>query len=67
MFPQVAAKFFAHRAEGPKNVSKAAAPNPPRRPPRLARPATARARHDARVTYQVRVGDKTHKVTVEPA
>jgi methylmalonyl-CoA carboxyltransferase 5S subunit len=62
MFPQVAAKFFAERAKGPKNVSKkaeetkAAAAKPPSGPG----PVTTE------VSYVVRVGEKSHKVTVSP-
>ena len=65
MFPQVASKFFAHRADGPKNVgkkpddvAKAAAP---------VEPGDGRAPVTTTVHYQVRIGDKSHKVTVEPA
>jgi methylmalonyl-CoA carboxyltransferase 5S subunit len=68
MFPQVAPKFFAQRADGPKNLTKtppeppkAAAPGPP------ARPADSKAPVTTPITYQVKVGDKTHKVTVAPA
>jgi methylmalonyl-CoA carboxyltransferase 5S subunit len=67
MFPQVAPKFFSQRAQGPKNVGKA-----PGEPAKAAAPAAAKA-GDGRapvstpVTYQVRIGDKSHKVTVEPA
>ncbi|MFO0878374.1 MAG: methylmalonyl-CoA carboxytransferase subunit 5S [Gemmataceae bacterium] len=68
MFPQVAAKFFGTRAEGPKNVAKApAAPAKPGAPaagPAVAAPATP---VNTRVTYDVRVGGQTHRVTVEPA
>jgi methylmalonyl-CoA carboxyltransferase 5S subunit len=64
MFPQVAAKFFAGRAEGPKNLTKT--------PPEPAKAAAPVPRGEAKgpvtvpVTYQIKVGDKTHKVTVEP-
>lgn len=62
MFPQVAPKFFTRRREGPRNVgkdpadAKAAAagngaPEPIRRP----------------VAYDVRIGDRSHKVTITPA
>jgi methylmalonyl-CoA carboxyltransferase 5S subunit len=66
MFPQVAVKFFASRAEGPKNPTKAAEPV-------KATPAAAPVGGDGKgpvnvpVTYQIKVGDKSHKVTVEPA
>ncbi len=67
MFPQVAPKFFATRAEGPKNVSKK-----PTEAPKAAagpagpKPGDGRTSITAPVTYEVRVGDKTHKVTVTP-
>jgi methylmalonyl-CoA carboxyltransferase 5S subunit len=66
MFPQVAPKFFAQRSEGPKNVSKKSAefPRPAAAPPR---PADGKGSVTTPVTYQIRVGDKTHQVTVEPA
>ena len=38
MFPQVAPKFFASRAEGPKNLSKSRRARPKPRPPATARP-----------------------------
>jgi methylmalonyl-CoA carboxyltransferase 5S subunit len=65
MFPQVAGKFFASRAEGPKNLTKT--------PPEPAKVAATPKIGDGKgpvmtpVTYQVKVGDKSHKVTVEPA
>jgi methylmalonyl-CoA carboxyltransferase 5S subunit len=66
LFPQVAPKFFAQRAEGPKNVGKK---------PEAAKPAAAAAATQgvdgkgsitSPVTYEVRIGDKSHKVTVTP-
>ena len=64
MFPQVAPKFFATRAEGPKNVGK----TPAETPKAAAAPAgDGRKPITAPVTYQVRIGDRSHKVTVEPA
>jgi methylmalonyl-CoA carboxyltransferase 5S subunit len=68
MFPQVAPKFFAQRAEGPKNLTKT-----PPEPAKAAPPAAVVKTGDGKgpvmtpVTYQVKVGDKTHKVTVAPA
>ncbi|MBV8315233.1 MAG: methylmalonyl-CoA carboxytransferase subunit 5S [Planctomycetaceae bacterium] len=64
MFPQVAAKFFAQRAEGPKNVSKS--------PAKAAAPAAAKAADGkapitSPVTYEVRIGNTSHQVTVAPA
>lgn len=64
MFPQVAPKFFAHRAEGPKNVSKPVSTKPAASDggaKQAGRPPVSR-----RVTYNVRLGEKSHQVTVEP-
>ena len=67
MFPQVAAKFLASRAEGPKNLTKA-----PPEAPKATVPTPAAKVGDGKgpvtspVTYQIKVGDKSHKVTVEP-
>lgn len=63
LFPQVAPKFFAARAEGPKNLGKKpeATPAPP-----AAKPADGRAPVSGPVTYEVRIGDRSHKVTVQP-
>ena len=66
MFPQVAPKFFAHRAEGPKNVGR----NPDEKPPASGAAGSgdqSRQPVSNRVTYNVRVGGKSHQVTVEPA
>src|SRR5262249_37612150 len=65
MFPQVAPKFFAHRAEGPRNVGKS--PAEAAKPPAgaaAARPADGRVPVSTPVTYEVRIGDRSHKVTV---
>lgn len=59
MFPQVAPKFFTRRREGPRNVGKdpaakggpAIVTEPVRRP----------------VAYEVKIGDRSHKVTITPA
>lgn len=66
MFPQVAPKFFATRAEGPKNVAKAPAKAADGKPAD-GKAADGKAHLTTPVTYEVRVGDKTHKVTVVPA
>jgi methylmalonyl-CoA carboxyltransferase 5S subunit len=63
MFPQVAAKFLASRAEGPKNVGK----KPAEAAPAATTPADGRVPVSGPVTYEVRIGDKSHKVTVQPA
>jgi methylmalonyl-CoA carboxyltransferase 5S subunit len=66
MFPQVAPKFFAERASGPKNPSRA-------EPPVALASPTAAPRDNGRasvttpVTYDVRIGGTTRRVTVEPA
>ncbi|WP_165070928.1 methylmalonyl-CoA carboxytransferase subunit 5S [Paludisphaera rhizosphaerae] len=65
MFPQVAPKFFAKRAEGPKDPCKspaAAAAKPAAGPG-----ADGHASITGPVTYDVHIGEKTHKVTVQPA
>ncbi len=67
MFPQVAPKFFATRAEGPKNLSKAPAAAAAAKPG-----AAARSGGDGKgpvtspVTYEIRIGEKSHKVSVQP-
>jgi methylmalonyl-CoA carboxyltransferase 5S subunit len=65
MFPQVAPKFIAQRAEGPKNVGK-----DPAKAAVAAAPAVksgdGKGPIAAPVTYEVRIGDKSHKVTVAP-
>jgi methylmalonyl-CoA carboxyltransferase 5S subunit len=65
MFPQVAPKFFSTRAQGPKNVGKK--PDDARTSAPPAKPGNDKATSiTTPVTYEVRVGDKTHKVTVTP-
>jgi methylmalonyl-CoA carboxyltransferase 5S subunit len=73
MFPQVAPKFFDQRAQGPKNVGKSPAatdgkaPAPATPAGATTKPADGKGPVTTTVTYQVRIGDKSHKVTVEPA
>lgn len=68
LFPQVAPKFFAHRAAGPTNLSKK-----PQEVSKTSGNGAPIASSDAkkpvasRVTYNVKIGDKAHQVTVEPA
>jgi methylmalonyl-CoA carboxyltransferase 5S subunit len=64
LFPQVAPKFFAQRAEGPKNVSKK---TPAKAASLPAAKPDGKAAVSVPVTYQIKVGDRSHKVTVEPA
>jgi methylmalonyl-CoA carboxyltransferase 5S subunit len=66
MFPQVASKFFSTRAEGPKHPASAPKPAAPATPA-AGKPADGKAPLSGPVTYEVKVGDKTHKVTVQPA
>ncbi|WP_152049643.1 methylmalonyl-CoA carboxytransferase subunit 5S [Tautonia marina] len=69
MFPQVAPKFFAHRGEGPINLGKdpvtaaaaAAAASP------AAKAIDAKGPVTSPITYQVRIGNTSHAVTVEPS
>jgi methylmalonyl-CoA carboxyltransferase 5S subunit len=63
MFPQVAPKFFATRAEGPKNVSRK--PSDAKAAP-AAKPTDGKTALSGPVSYEVRIGDKSHKVTVAP-
>jgi methylmalonyl-CoA carboxyltransferase 5S subunit len=70
MFPQVAAKFFAHRAEGPKNVGKPASPAPTEPTAAVIKtPSASEPRSSALtgpVAYEVKLHGKVHHVTVEP-
>jgi methylmalonyl-CoA carboxyltransferase 5S subunit len=61
MFPQVAAKFFGTRDQGPTNLGKD--PSSPTGPAARA-PGAGGVR--AAVTYDVTLGGRTHKVTVTP-
>ena len=65
MFPQVAPKFFANRAEGPKDPCKSPASAPA--PAAEAKGGGGAASITSQVVYDVQVGGKTHKVTVRPA
>ncbi|MBK8480264.1 MAG: methylmalonyl-CoA carboxytransferase subunit 5S [Proteobacteria bacterium] len=66
MFPQVAPKFFASRAEGPKNVGKKPATSPPTGASAGAG-APAAVPLAAAVNYSVTIHGRTHKVTVSPS
>ncbi len=66
MFPQVAGKFFAKRSEGPKNVGKDAALATAAAPVAAGKAENGKQPVMSRVTYNVKVGEKSHKVTVEP-
>jgi methylmalonyl-CoA carboxyltransferase 5S subunit len=69
MFPQVAPKFFGTRAEGPKNVAKPATDGAAAAKPAGdgAKSADGKGPITSPVTYEIRVGEKSHKVTVQPA
>jgi methylmalonyl-CoA carboxyltransferase 5S subunit len=66
MFPQVAPKFFAQRNEGPRNLSKKPAEAAPAAKPAASTKPDGRTPVSVPVTYEIRIGDKSHKVTVEP-
>ena len=72
MFPQVATKFFARRHEGPQNVGSVAAAKPATKSAPSTSPASAVADEGqgpvrSEITYDVKLGGRTHKVTVTPA
>jgi methylmalonyl-CoA carboxyltransferase 5S subunit len=70
MFPQVATKFFARRHDGPQNVGKEAAARPAAKDaPKPAAAAVDDGQGPVRseITYDVKFGGRTHKVTVTPA
>lgn len=67
MFPQVAAKFFAQRANGPRNVSKKPHTEDGPAAAGVGKSADGKGHVSSRVAYQVKIGDRTHQVTVEPA
>jgi len=67
----VAPQFFSQRAEGPRNVSKsptvAAAAATAAQPVADARPADGKGPVSSPVSYEIRIGDRSHKVSVQPA
>ena len=73
MFPQVSTKFFATRADGPKNLGKdpaaAAAPAPAAGAASGAAAGNGNGKQPVKstVTYDVKLNGQTHKVTVSPA
>jgi methylmalonyl-CoA carboxyltransferase 5S subunit len=66
LFPQVAARFFASRAQGPKNVGKAPAAAAPAAPAAPVKAGDGKGPISSPVTYEVKIGDRSHKVTVTP-
>jgi methylmalonyl-CoA carboxyltransferase 5S subunit len=67
MFPQVAPKFFSHRSEGPKNVGKAPTAKKPTADGVMKPVGDGKVALSSPVTYNVKIGDKSHRITVEPA
>ena len=69
MFPQVAAKFFATRDQGPKNLGKYPSAKPVAAAPESSAPAKDNGNGPLRatITYDVKLKGHTHKVTVSPA
>ncbi len=69
MCPQVAPKFFATRAEGPKNLGKDPNAQPAAAPQGASGPAQDTGKGPVRttITYDVKLGANTHRVTVSPA
>jgi methylmalonyl-CoA carboxyltransferase 5S subunit len=68
MFPQVALKFFGTRAEGPKNVGKDIADGAAATPAAgQAKPADGKGPITSPVTYEIKIGEVSHRVSVQPA
>jgi len=65
MFPQVAPKFFASRSEGPKNLGKAPV-DLSVKPVSGSPPGNGKTPITTPITYNVSIGGKSHKVTVQP-
>ncbi len=66
LFPTTAPKFFSQRAQGPRSVARPEGPAPSATEP----PTVAQARERTSITepvrYLVTLGDRSHKITVEP-
>ncbi|MGO8899185.1 MAG: methylmalonyl-CoA carboxytransferase subunit 5S [Isosphaeraceae bacterium] len=70
MFPQVALKFFSTRADGPKNVGKAvadAAGAAAKPADGQVKPADGKGPITSPVTYEIKIGEVSHRVVVQPA
>jgi methylmalonyl-CoA carboxyltransferase 5S subunit len=69
MFPQVAAKFFDTREQGPKNLGKDPVAKTAPAPAAAAPPVPENGKGPVRttITYDVKLNGTTHKVTVSPA
>ena len=64
MFPKVAPKFFVERANGPKNLGKS--PESQTEPPTVNAPGGGKS-ITGPISYKVKLGNRTHSVSVEPA
>jgi methylmalonyl-CoA carboxyltransferase 5S subunit len=67
MFPQVAAKFFATRDQGPKNLGKDPKAKPAAAPAAPAPVENGKGPVRTAITYNVKVNANSHTVTVTPA
>jgi methylmalonyl-CoA carboxyltransferase 5S subunit len=70
MFPQVAPKFFTTRDAGPKNLGKDPNAQPAAAPVQGATGATqdsGKGPVRTTITYDVKLNETTHRVTVSPA
>ena len=64
MFPKVAPKFFVDRANGPKNLGKSLESQT--EPPAVSTPGGGKS-ITGPISYKVKLGNRTHSVSVEPA
>ncbi|HTP29832.1 MAG TPA: methylmalonyl-CoA carboxytransferase subunit 5S [Anaeromyxobacteraceae bacterium] len=61
MFPQVAPQFFAARPEGPKNLGRE-----PAKQKEMGSNGAMKEPVRSPVSYEIKIGDRSHKVTVVP-
>jgi methylmalonyl-CoA carboxyltransferase 5S subunit len=67
MFPQVAPKFFSTRDQGPKSVAKDPTTQPAAAPaPAGAQQDTGKGTVHTKISYNVKLNGKTHRITVSP-
>ena len=66
MFPTISPKFFAQRAEGPKSVARPKGEGAHAPAPATVAQARERTSITEPVKYLVTLGDRSHRVTVEP-
>jgi len=67
MFPQVAPKFFSTRDAGPKNLGKDPNAQPAAAPTQGAAQDSGKGPVRTTITYDVKLNETTHRVTVSPA